>query len=230
LEEHPAVEHHEPSTAALIREAALADPLSERVDRLKKLEPAERTHRVEREPVRARPRSFDQLDGSLGALISRRGINWRDVGAVAPDRVQQWSLWRIGADRPSPEELERAGAALEREIQSMHIDKRLVEAKLDRVQAALAAVPRNRQGASYAALLERFRQGKRLLDRVSTPRAVAALAEDVSRLEDDASNPSADLRTERPRKPTSPSTTVLTIDPPQIDEAVLTSTDANRPR
>jgi serine/threonine-protein kinase len=130
-------------------------------------------------------RSFEQLDTQLQDQLARRGLNWRDVASNVPDKVEQWSLWRIGADRPGADELERAYLALERATSAIHIDKRLVESKLDRVQSALAAFPKTAQGSRYRALLSRFKDGKRMLDRISSPGGLVNLAGQVTRLERD---------------------------------------------
>jgi hypothetical protein len=173
-------------------------------------------------------RTFEDLDNSLNWLLSKRGLNWRDVGAVVPEKVQQWSLWRIGAEHASSEDLDRTSADIEHAVNAIHIDKNLIEAKLERVQATLAEFPAGKKGRAYVSLVERFKEAKRLLDRVKKPRDLKSLSSEVTMLESAAlaQSTAPDDADTKPKSP--PTTSSLDVHPPSIEDTD-SSTASRRP-
>lgn len=153
------------------------------------------------------PRTFEDLDSSLGWALSSRGLAWEDVAALEPDAALRWARWFKAKTPPSQAALIETYEILARAAREIVVDRTLLIGKLTRARRTLARVPAEARDTRYELLAKRAEELVAALRAEPLRQPPERLAAEITLLESDAGAALAEARRAAATGPTGTSTT-----------------------
>jgi serine/threonine-protein kinase len=141
-------------------------------------------HSRDAPPPRQRPsRSLDSLDQEVDRALKDRGLLAADLGLLDPLRASAWQAVRRDPAAAAEGAVEAEQGRLIGAIRAAPIPESLLKTKLDRVLAALRAVPKESQDERFQRLENDYFALRDRLHRTRTSQETEALARDITALE-----------------------------------------------